>query len=328
MPEKNIFITGATGYLGSHLVPFLSSEGKYNISVLSRDTSKKNIFDASVKTLIGDLATPETYQENLNNIDTVIHLASQLPDPEASQQSFINANVKTTAGLITACKTKKIKQFIYCSSSAVYGSKAYQTARTEDTPATPAGAYDSSKYEAEKLLLENFDPEQISLTILRPTGLYGPGDLKGLAFFKNIKKEKIRFYLNPNQIVHPTYVMDVVHAFALTLQHEELRHEIINIGGEKPVRLIDLVKSTAKLMDETVVQISIPGFLLPALSFLVKNMFKLTGKQSPFVEKLSAKIINHSSDITKAKKLLGYKPEPFDASMQKTYNWYCENNYL
>ncbi len=328
MRKKNIFITGATGFLGSHLVPFLLSEGKYNVSVLGRDISKASLFGSAVKFVVGDLTQAETFAESLNDIDAVIHMASQLPNPKTSKESFITTNVKGTASLINACKSKNIKQFIYLSSSAVYGSKAYELARTETMPATPAGAYDTSKYEAEKLLLDKFDPQQISLCILRPTGLYGPGDLKGLSLFKNIKKNKIRFYLNQNQIVHPTHVMDVVHAIDLVLKKDGLQHEIINIGGEKPLKLIELVQTTAKLMNESIIQISIPTFLLPLLSFILKSVYSIAGKHNPFKEKLSAKVINHSSDISKAKKLIGFKPVSFQKSILETYNWYRNNNYL
>lgn len=328
MNKRNLFISGATGFIGKHLVTNLVLGGRYNIRTVTRDLSKAGDIDPAVEKIQGDLTDEETVYKALQGIDAVIHLAGLVSDPNASQENFINANVRGTEILLEACKKSGIKKFIHCSSSSVYGSKSNGSPRSELTEPNPDSTYGITKYKAEKVLLDGFDPGKVSLAIIRPTGVYGPGDMKGLKFFQDIKRDKVRFYLNDNQVVHPTHVMDVVNAISLILERDELRHEIFNIGGERSLRLVELVSLTARLMNRSVIQISVPKSMLPVMAFILIGLYKMAGKECPVRDKLVSNVIDHSNDISKAKKGIGFKPVPFEQGMEETYKYYLENNCL
>ena len=328
MTKTNLFITGGTGFIGSHLLPFLAGNDKYNITVLTRDHALSDIAGQSVNIIHGNLNDQYTYEDALNSTDAVIHLAGILNDNHATDNMCRAVNVEGTRSLMEACKGKNIRKFIHCSSTAVYGDKGQTKPRSETSPANPESVYGITKLEAEQILLKGFEPDEISLVIIRPSGIYGPGDMKGLKYFRAIKHDRIRFYINTTQIVHPTHVMDVVHAIGLILEKDLLHHEILNIGGEKSLRLIELATMTAKLMGTRIIQIGLPEALLPACGYVTEKFCRLTGKKNNYADKFTLEIVDHSIVTSKAKDLLGYAPVSFQDGMKETIDWYIENRYI
>ena len=194
---KTILITGAGGYIGTNLVSKLI---KLKYKVVALDTFwfgnylKKN---KRLKILKKDIRKLDL--KDLNNIDTIIHLASIANDPAAELNAKLtwDINVLATYNLIDLAVKKKIKKFIFASSGSVYGIKKEKKV-IEDLPLHPVSEYNKSKMIAERILLSF--KKKIDLTILRPATVcgYSPSMRLDVAVnaltFNALKNNKIKVF--------------------------------------------------------------------------------------------------------------------------------------
>lgn len=159
-------ITGASGFLGRHLVSGCLAQGGFKLKLLLRDGSRyKSLLSKNAVICEGDLLLPESLRGFLEPNSTLLHLA------------YINndaaANIKATLNLIVAAKLAGIKRVVHCSSAVVVGFKA-RGVITEDTIPSPEGEYQKTKYQIEGMLRTGLQPN-VELEILRPTEIIGPG---------------------------------------------------------------------------------------------------------------------------------------------------------
>jgi nucleoside-diphosphate-sugar epimerase len=185
-----VAITGATGYIGKHLVAQLRQRGDVRIKVLSRRTSRglgNFDFGSNVEVVEGDLHVPASLQNFLEPGCTVIHLAYLQGGGEVE-------NLGATANLLQACRNSNVRRLVHCSTAAVVG-RVPDNVITEDTPCNPVSEYGITKLKIEKAVLDAGDGA-FDVVILRPTSVVGPegGSLKKLVA-DLIARKSIRNYL-------------------------------------------------------------------------------------------------------------------------------------
>jgi GlcNAc-P-P-Und epimerase len=168
---KRIFITGATGFIGKHVLSKLLDAGNYELVVLTRlkkETYKK--FD-NLSYIVGDITDCTLMKSIISDVDYVIHLAGSKNEASA----YYSTNVVGTKNIIQACKTSNILKLIHLSSVGVIG-KTSDIIINELTPCNPVNEYEKSKLEAELLVKEFSKREPGKVKILRPTNVFGEGD--------------------------------------------------------------------------------------------------------------------------------------------------------
>ena len=162
-----IAITGASGYIGKHLVAELVRIGGYEIRVLSRNKNQDLIdrkFDSSVEIIEGDLTDPVSIQLLLEPDCTVVNLAYLWEAGEAG-------NLEVTKHLLNACSTVRVARLIHCSTAAVVG-RAQENRITEETPCHPFTEYGITKYKIEQAIAKK-SRGYFDAVILRPTQVFG-----------------------------------------------------------------------------------------------------------------------------------------------------------
>lgn len=168
----HLLITGATGYIGQHLVRQLSSSHQ--------------IRGVSLRQYSSDREPLETL--SLQGVDAVIHLSGVVHQPSASDAEHQRINVDQTLQLARHAKASGVRQFVFFSSLAVYGSHGElgpAQPLTESSPCTPTSAYGRSKYQAEQAL-QALASEQFKVAIIRPPMVYGPGCPGNMARLSNL----------------------------------------------------------------------------------------------------------------------------------------------
>jgi nucleoside-diphosphate-sugar epimerase len=174
---SRVLVTGAGGFVGSHLVERLVARGT-QVLALSR-TPREEGLDDRIRWVQGDVTEPETYREALRGVDGVVHLAALLTARRVSE--YEHANVLGTARLLETCAEEcpELRRAVVVSTVAAMGPSRNGRSLTESDPCRPANAYGASKLaaEAEALALA----PRIPITILRPVFVYGPGDARGAA---------------------------------------------------------------------------------------------------------------------------------------------------
>ena len=172
--KRTIAITGASGFIGKHIVKELLRSGTFRVKLLTRDAQQLHEFinEADVEIIIGDLLKPESLNNFLEANCIVINLVYLWNGGEAK-------NITAILSLLEACRFAKIKRLIHCSTAAVSG-RVSDNFITESTPCLPMTDYGIIKLKIEKVILEaakdNFD-----VSIIRPTAVFGLGG-------KNLKK--------------------------------------------------------------------------------------------------------------------------------------------
>jgi CDP-glucose 4,6-dehydratase len=263
--ERNVFITGATGLLGSWMTRALADAGA-NVVCLIRDEVPQSELARSgtirrVTLVHGDLDDYFTVLRGINEyeIETVLHLGAQTIVGTASRSalSTFESNIKGTWNVLEACRvcSKLVKRVVVASSDKAYGSHA-TLPYTEDTPLQGRFPYDVSKSCADLLALSYFETHRLPVCITRCGNLYGGGDLN----YSRIVPGTIRSALRGERPIIRSdgkfvrdyfYVEDAVEAYlhlAEQMDRTELHGQAFNFGTETPMTVLEIVAHILRVM--------------------------------------------------------------------------------
>lgn len=311
---KKIFITGATGFIGSHLLKTLVKKG-YKVTILTRDPSKIKL-TKNIKIIKGDITKPHTFRKELAKNEIVVHLAG-IRANWADPNEFINVNTNSIKNLFV--KNSKIKKIIITSSVYAMGD-LYALPANEDAPLRAKDLYGKTKISAESLTKELAKENKIHYTIVRPAIVYGPGDNElgmMVKFIELIKMRKFPLIGGGKNLIHLIYIDDLVEGLVKVIE-QKAENETFILAGPQPIKVLKLKSLIEKELKLNSSRIYIPRLPLLFTSYVVEFIFKLGYAIAPkkFTKEppLSpAKVKNLSSnwhyDISKAKKTLGFNPK-------------------
>lgn len=327
--KKSILITGATGFIGKHLVKALVSKGYY-CRCLVRETSNIGELEEldNIELVYGDLTNKASLETAIQNIQILYHLAAQVGKTGIPESQFYAINLQGTRNLLEASLQTDVEQCVFCSTPGVQG-KGYPQA-SEGLSYNPPYIYERTKCEAEKLMLEFHRDRNLRVTIIRPDFVYGPGDLRRLSLYRAIKKQRFLIVGDGRSFVHPTYIDDVVQGCLLVLDNPDAFGEIFNIAGPRLLTIEEYVETIAGLLNVKIPRFKIPRLLAILAAFGFEAIAKLNGKE-PFVSRSKVEFLtnSHGSDISKAKNQLGYYPNfEFGCGMRNTIEWYYNHGLL
>jgi nucleoside-diphosphate-sugar epimerase len=328
--KVNILISGATGFLGSHLVRVLAKEGHRCKCLVRRTSSTSELKDLDhVEFVYGDITDKESLKEAVKDVRVIYHLAAQIGKWGIPEKTFFAVNVRGTRNLLEVAHEGEVKQFIFCSTPGVQG-KGYAQA-SETLPYKPPYIYELTKCEGEKLVLGFHQKRKdLSVTILRPDFVYGPGDLRRLPLYRAIGNK--RFYLigNGRALLHPTYIEDVVQGFCLTANNHVSFGEIYNIAGPRAITVREYAETIAQTLNVSFPRLRFPKPFADILAKFFEVFSRITGKE-PILSQSKVKFLtsDHGSNISKAMNRLGYRPETdFAVGIKRTVDWYSRQDLL
>ena len=322
-----VLVTGATGFIGSHLVDSLVRDGR-RVRVLLRKSSSRKYLPDGVEVIVGDITESDYVNVGLEGIDTVFHIASLLGPSSLPLKDFLSANAYGTETLLKACSLKKIRKFVHCSSVGVVGHIASPPA-DESSPYNPSDSYEKSKCEGEKIALR-FASQGLPVVIVRPAWVYGPRDRRTLRLFRAIQKRRFLFVGDGISLEHPVYISDLVEGLRKAGESEVGCGEIFILGGREIVTVKRLCKLIADELDVRIPEFRIPVTLAISLAHAAELVFKPFRRGAPLdMAKVNFFLKNKAYDISKAEKVLGYDPRVnLEEGLRSTIAWYRENGYL
>jgi dihydroflavonol-4-reductase len=251
---SHILVTGANGFVGSHLVRHLlelkkEENWEEEIICLVRSTSDiSSLKGLDVKIVIGDLREPETLVRAVEGATYIFHVAAELY--AITRKDFLEANTDGTHNLIEASVSyakNSLKRFLYVSSQAAAGPASNKTPITEDDePSQPVSWYAESKLEAEKIVMQY--ASEIPITIVRPCSVYGERDQ---GFYQAFKGAELRVHAVTGfrkRYTGMIYGKDLVEGIVAAARHAQTTSQIYFLANPENYSVRDMMKTMARAM--------------------------------------------------------------------------------
>ncbi len=307
--KKNVIITGATGFVGKHLLQFLDPV-KYRYTLLTRNPDKLPSDLSECAIVYGDLNDLESLKQAFGDQDILINLAAEVRNQELLEQT----NVNGTNNLIEAIKASTIKRVIHLSSVGVVG-KVYspnQWVVSENEIPTPQNKYEQTKLKSEELFLDQSN-EQFELVVLRPTNVFGEmhpfNALNNL--FNHIQSGKTLVFTKKAQVNY-VYVGDLCQSIQWFLENEG-HPGVFQVGNSMSLR--DLYETIEKKLGVKGKKLQIPNFVITFAELI--GIHKLRAVSNCIVY-----------DDSKLKKLMGNYQFGLDKGLDLTIDYFRKKGLL
>jgi nucleoside-diphosphate-sugar epimerase len=315
-------VTGATGFIGSHLTASLVRQG-YSVTCLTRRNSDlRYIEELNVSLITGDCREPESLKD-ITGFDYVFHLAG-LTKAATEEESFL-ANERGTENLVAAVMKRSpgLRRFVYISSLAAAGPSRDGRPVTEDMDPDPVSVYGRSKLGGEKFVLAQ--KNRMPFTIIRPPAIYGPRDKDLLVFFRMVKFGIVP-YLGKS-FYSFLYVDDLVNGIILSAAKEEGEGELFYLSDGAVYSTDDIIDSISEVLFCRPVKLKIPKCVKPCIGALAGRM-----KGCSIINEDKIRELRYSHwicDSDKAVGKLGFVPGvKIREGAKWTSDWYRIHNWL
>jgi NAD dependent epimerase/dehydratase len=316
--KKNILVTGADGFIGSHLTEALVRQG-HNV----RAFTLYNSFNSwgwldscapdvagQFEVFSGDIRDPHGVKQAVRGCDTVMHLAALIAIPYSyhSPDTYVDTNVKGTLNIVQAARELGVQKVVHTSTSEVYGTARFVPI-TEEHPLQGQSPYSATKIGADQIAMSFYSAFDTPVATIRPFNTYGPRQ-SARAFIPTVISQIANGKRNIKLgALHPTrdfnFVADTVRGFIAVADSEKTIGQVVNIGSNFEVSMKETVELIAEIMKADI-QIE-------------TDQVRLRPEKSE-VDRLWA-------DNSKAKKLTGWEPsyggrEGFKRGLAETIDWF------
>ena len=309
---RTIFITGATGLVGSHAVEEALRRG-HRVRALVRASSDARLLDRwGVEKVDGDLADGDALRRGVDGADWVFNCAAKVGDWGALEE-FRKLNVDAFRLLLDAADDAGVARFVHVSSLGVYEARDHFGTDETIPPASDSlDAYTRSKAEAEELALKYVAKRGLPLSIVRPGFIYGPRDRTVLPKLLNaLRSGRFTYFGSGDQVLNCIYVKNLVNGIFLAAEAPEAVGEVFNLTDGLRVTKREFVGRVAELAGLKPPRRKIPLWLAWTLAILMERRAKrLKSAEPPLVNKARYKFLGLNLDysIAKARRVLGYRP--------------------
>ena len=320
----NFLITGADGFIGSHLTESLVRQGhSVRAFVLYNSFNSWGWLDHAPRDLrdnldvfSGDIRDPHGVKEAMKGCDAVLHLAALVAIPYSyhSPDTYVDTNIKGTLNVVQAARELGVKKVVHTSTSEVYGTAKFVPI-TEEHPLQGQSPYSASKIGADQIAMSFYTSFNTPVSIIRPFNTYGPRQSARAVIptvITQIAKGEHRIKLGA---LHPTrdfnYIKDTVQGFISIAESDRSIGEVINIGNNYEVSIDEVVRMIADVMGMDIE--------------IITDQVRLRPDKSE-VERLWA-------DNRKAKDLLGWQPvyagkDGLMRGLAETIEWFKDSRNL
>lgn len=330
MQNKEIaVVTGANGFVGSHLVDNLLLKGYEVRCIVRKSSDLKWLKGKDIKIFDCGLFDKEGLRNAFKNANYIFHVAGVVKSK--TKEGYYKGNVETTRNLLEIAFENKstIKRFLSVSSLTVTGPSLDGKPVTELTECKPITTYGKSKLEGEKLVLSYKD--KLPVTICRAPAVYGERDTEIFIYFNTFNKgitTTIGFDKKELSLIH---AVDLVEGFYLAATSEKAIGEIYFIGSEEYYTWQQINSITSKILSKKPLVIKVPHFLVYTIASIAQFFAMFSSKPATLnIEK--AKDITQqywTCDTSKAKNDFGYRQQiSIEEGIKRTCDWYKKEGWI
>lgn len=321
-------VTGATGFTGYALTERLVRDG-WEVAAFVRPSPRvERLKRLGVECIPIDITDAAAVASAYRPVDRVFHVAALYRTEQPDRAEFARVNVGAVRNLLEAAKQKGVGRFVHCSTVGVQGQIDAPPA-SEDYRTRPNDHYQQTKLEGEQVARRYF-ADGVPGAVVRPAGIYGPGDLRFLKLFKAIDRGMFVMIGDGRTLYHFTYIDDLVDGFLLVGEHPRALGEVFTIAGPRYTSVREVVDLVADTLGRPRPRLRVPHWPVHAAAVACEAICRPLGIDPPlYPRRVEFFVMDRGFTTAKAERLLGYRarhdlPEGF----RKTAEWYRAQGYL
>ncbi len=327
--KRMVGVTGATGFVGQALCRSLKNLGYSVKALVSSESEAEPIRDFCSSIHPGRLRDKGAIADLLVGAEAVFHLAGIVGGAGKLENEYWDVNVTATKELLVAAHEAGVKRFVYCSTADLLGDIATLPG-DEESPLEVTDIYQMTKKAGEKIVLAANGKKGLETTVVRPTIIYGPGDMRRYKFFKGVADGAVTIYGDGENHIHPVYIDDAVAGLVAACQSPKAPGRIYLVGGDRYVTVnqwIDLIAGAVGVS---------PGVnrRRAGLARFIARTFEkvcLAFRIEPpiFRRNIEFFLKDRGYCLDRARDELDYQPRvTLEEGIGKTVGWYREQNLL
>lgn len=334
MSPRRILVTGANGFIGSRLCAFLHTKGEHPIAQVRKSGNQELLDSIDIEKRFGDVTDAASLMPMMHDIDVVIHNAGIVKAKQ--EEEFWKVNVDGTGNVIEAIKKSGRSIHLVLISSLAAVGPSQESPLHESSPMQPVTAYGESKRDAEAVAMKA--SAYMPVTILRPSGVYGPGDRESFTLFQAVANGFKPILGNPDrkiQLIHVDDLVRAIHAAAtLPLLTEGKQCRTYHLADAEPHTMRQLFDQldqvNSEMTGKKALTILIPSGLLRGIAQLSKLILPLFGQTPMLTPRKAAELLGSwEVSTSRAEADLGFRSSiSFRDGARGTFEWYRQMGWL
>ena len=326
-------VTGATGFIGSHLVEGLLHSGHKVRAMIRKQPQDYHLpwlSDGRVEIVTGDISNATDVARAVNNIDVVFHLAAMLGTWGIPEETYHKVNVLATREFINQSLRAGVNHFIYISTVGVMG-RLKSTPADIDHPYAPVSLYEKSKCEAESWIRQAVTEVNFPATIVRPSHVYGPRDRNTAKLFKTMKLIRVFPVIGGGYCLYqPVYVDDMVQALISCMGNKMALGKTYIVAGSEAITFREFFHLSIKTMGDRIALVSFPVSLARLAAGFSERVGKIIDHEPPLTySRIDFFSYPQTYNVARIQEDTGFKPRiGIEDGLKRTIKWYRDNGWL
>lgn len=329
-PNRGVLVTGATGFTGRVLIDKLRAGG-HRIRVIARPSPRaKELAASGCEVFEGHVYDPATVRAACQDVDYIFNVAAAYREAGIKDDIYAKVHVEATKLLAEAALTiPGFKRFVHVSTMGVHGHIENPPAN-EESPYGPGDLYQTTKLEGELWIREFAAKNGLSLTVIRPAAIYGPGDRRLLKVFKMVKWPVFPILGYGKCLYHLVHVDDLTNSFLLAAAHPAAEQQVFLCGDAESIPLTGMIDIIGQAIGHRPRVLRIPVTPFFWLGDLCEWVCKPLGIEPPIYRRRVAFFTkDRSFDTSKIRRLLGFEnSQTNETGLRETAAWYRQNGWL
>jgi nucleoside-diphosphate-sugar epimerase len=322
-------VTGATGFTGGHLAVGLATRG-HRVRALVRDRARASDLEAAgVQIVTGDIRDRASLDAAAAGIDTIYHIAAVYRQAGISRETYRAVNTTAVGDVVAAAARAGARRVVHCSTVGVHGDVEHPPA-DEEAPLRPGDIYQETKLEGEEVARSAGQRLNVEVTIVRPTGIYGPGDRRLLKLFRGVARRRLPMLGRGEIFYHLTYIDDLVEGFRLCGEHPAAANRTYILAGPEVTTLKELAALIAQAAGVAPPRLHLPVWPFWIAGAICEAICVPFGIEPPlYRRRVDFYTKSRSFDISRARREIGYEPRVgLRDGISRTLAWYRERGWL
>lgn len=307
----------------------LLRQAGHQVRALVRASSDLSLLEGlDVERFEGELTNPASLRAAVSGVERIFHIAAVYRQAKLPDSYYREVNVEGTRLLAEAALGEGGIPFLYCSTCGVHGE--VEPPADESSPYNPGDIYQKTKVEAERVVFALHRDRGLPVVVLRPVGIYGPGDRRFLKLFRGVAKKRFPMIGKGDVFYHLTHVEDVARGFIRAGDTPSAFGKAFILAGSEYTTVRELIALIARKAGVAPPRFRWPSMPLYAAAAICEDVCRPLGIEPPLYRRRLDFFLKHRAfKIDKAKKELGWEPLiDLDRGIEQTLQWYRKAGWV